>query len=120
MIRRPPGSTRTDTLFPYTTLFRSIGTVASEQMVERGAIAKRGRFAGRRIRALFFPQGSEGAEVERHQRRTRRLRTFDALDRRVKPGNRPALARNQTERSEERRGGKEWVSTGSTRWSPDH
>src|SRR3546814_2477645 len=25
MIRRPPRSTRTDTLFPYTTLFRSIG-----------------------------------------------------------------------------------------------
>src|SRR3546814_6075333 len=25
MIRRPPGSTRTDTLFPYTTLFRSLG-----------------------------------------------------------------------------------------------
>src|SRR3546814_6371038 len=27
MIRRPPRSTRTDTLFPYTTLFRSIGTI---------------------------------------------------------------------------------------------
>src|SRR3546814_17981999 len=26
MIRRPPRSTRTDTLFPYTTLFRSLGT----------------------------------------------------------------------------------------------
>src|SRR3546814_951211 len=26
IIRRPPGSTRTDTLFPYTTLFRSAGT----------------------------------------------------------------------------------------------
>src|SRR3546814_13550482 len=25
MIRRPPRSTRTDTLFPYTTLFRSMG-----------------------------------------------------------------------------------------------
>src|SRR3546814_7642053 len=25
MRRRPPGSTRTDTLFPYTTLFRSVG-----------------------------------------------------------------------------------------------
>src|SRR3546814_7988969 len=25
MIRRPPISTRTDTLFPYTTLFRSVG-----------------------------------------------------------------------------------------------
>src|SRR3546814_1353610 len=28
MIRRTPRSTRTDTLFPYTTLFRSSGTVA--------------------------------------------------------------------------------------------
>src|SRR3546814_12949711 len=26
MLRRPPGSTRTDTLFPHTTLFRSCGT----------------------------------------------------------------------------------------------
>src|SRR3546814_14378332 len=25
MLRRPPGTTRTDTLFPYTTLFRSVG-----------------------------------------------------------------------------------------------
>src|SRR3546814_16528930 len=28
MLRRPPRSTRTDTLFPYTTLFRSINTKA--------------------------------------------------------------------------------------------
>src|SRR3546814_13018755 len=28
MIRRPPRSTRTDTLFPYTTLFRSFGISA--------------------------------------------------------------------------------------------
>src|SRR3546814_5437129 len=28
MIRAPPGSTRTDTLFPYTTLFRSVLSVA--------------------------------------------------------------------------------------------
>src|SRR3546814_20056847 len=27
MIRRPPRSTRTDTLFPYTTLFRSAGLI---------------------------------------------------------------------------------------------
>src|SRR3546814_5483428 len=27
MIRRPPRSTRTDTLFPYTTLFRSVGGI---------------------------------------------------------------------------------------------
>src|SRR3546814_14448187 len=30
MIRRPPRSTRTDTLFPYTTLFRSHDGVASD------------------------------------------------------------------------------------------
>src|SRR3546814_17102771 len=29
MIRRPPRSTRTDTLFPYTTLFRSLSTLAA-------------------------------------------------------------------------------------------
>src|SRR3546814_15579465 len=27
LLRRPPRSTRTDTLFPYTTLFRSVGQV---------------------------------------------------------------------------------------------
>src|SRR3546814_3176395 len=30
MIRRPPRSTRTDTLFPYTTLFRSVPLVIPE------------------------------------------------------------------------------------------
>src|SRR3546814_8477357 len=36
MIRRPPRSTRTDTLFPYTTLFRSfgLGNEAFDQMEE--------------------------------------------------------------------------------------
>src|SRR3546814_15751017 len=31
MIRRPPRSTRTDTLFPYTTLFRSLALLARQQ-----------------------------------------------------------------------------------------
>src|SRR3546814_2296693 len=30
MLRRPPRSTRTDTLFPYTTLFRSVGGLGVE------------------------------------------------------------------------------------------
>src|SRR3546814_8304039 len=30
MIRRPPRSTRTDTLFPYTTLFRSVGLLGCD------------------------------------------------------------------------------------------
>src|SRR3546814_18014750 len=32
MIRRPPRSTRTDTLFPYTTLFRSFGIARADVM----------------------------------------------------------------------------------------
>src|SRR3546814_15369256 len=32
MIRRPPRATRTDTLFPYTTLFRSLGEWAAGRM----------------------------------------------------------------------------------------
>src|SRR3546814_7526515 len=40
MIRRPPSSTRTDTLFPYTTLFRSPGgsSVARLPMGEGAAV----------------------------------------------------------------------------------
>src|SRR3546814_2260384 len=37
MIRRPPRSTRTDTLFPYTTLFRSALRVLREQPVQDGS-----------------------------------------------------------------------------------
>src|SRR3546814_12746152 len=48
MIRRPPRSTRTDTLFPYTTLFRSvwIGTVEGNVAVELDAEARPVEFAG--------------------------------------------------------------------------
>src|SRR3546814_8324453 len=36
MIRRPPRSTRTDTLFPYTTLFRSAAAERDRRLAERG------------------------------------------------------------------------------------
>src|SRR3546814_15086074 len=41
MIRRPPRSTRTDTLFPYTTLFRSYfpGFLEPRKMVEKALVA---------------------------------------------------------------------------------
>src|SRR3546814_5279682 len=43
MIRRPPRSTRTDTLFPYTTLFRSlIPSVKAKQRKGRRALADLG------------------------------------------------------------------------------
>src|SRR3546814_20310248 len=39
MIRRPPISTRTDTLVPYTTLFRSVHHIAAIAGAQRAAIA---------------------------------------------------------------------------------
>src|SRR3546814_18313741 len=44
MIRRPPRSTRTDTLFPYTTLFRSAGGLArgwADATGELGEVVRR-------------------------------------------------------------------------------
>src|SRR3546814_3898032 len=38
MMRRPPRSTRTDTLFPYTTLFRSIGNAQCRCRWARGRL----------------------------------------------------------------------------------
>src|SRR3546814_18429276 len=47
MIRRPPRSTRTDTLFPYTTLFRSAGWLGRAVGSSAGVGAhSKGRFAG--------------------------------------------------------------------------
>src|SRR3546814_17597114 len=48
MIRRPPRSTRTDTLFPYTTLFRSI-----ELRREHPTFRRRRYFHGRPIRGTL-------------------------------------------------------------------
>src|SRR3546814_3190407 len=52
MIRRPPRSTRTDTLFPYTTLFRSSGLSrlpdARRRRGQRGAPQRSTRRLGRR------------------------------------------------------------------------
>src|SRR3546814_1881063 len=44
MIRRPPRSTRTDTLFPYTTLFRSCisGAFAAIPITEKGSAFRLG------------------------------------------------------------------------------
>src|SRR3546814_6816501 len=56
MIRRPPRSTRTDTLFPYTTLFRSHGDARVRgEILERSGF-RSGRGDDDRIfhRAIFF------------------------------------------------------------------
>src|SRR3546814_15121171 len=52
MIRRPPRSTRTDTLFPYTTLFRSLGDACPGHDECRRTVRDRGG-VGRRDRAVL-------------------------------------------------------------------
>src|SRR3546814_1767671 len=59
MIRPPPRSTRTYTLFPYTTLFRS--DVLAEEVVQLGLAA--GRHVFEEVGAVALAQRLEAAEV---------------------------------------------------------
>src|SRR3546814_3095927 len=76
MIRRPPRSTRTDTLFPYTTLFRS-GADGSDAIVmtgHRGAVgAALGPVSARHIGKLGA--GKRGA-VRRSEEHTSELQSL--------------------------------------------
>src|SRR3546814_15749585 len=90
MIRRPPRSTRTDTLYPYTTLFRSVAVHPQRDQ----------------------PLGLAGA-----------LALAPQLGARARPVAHPAAGQRLHQglaRSEERRVGKECVSTCRSRWSPYH
>src|SRR3546814_3265820 len=51
MIRRPPNSTRTDTLFPYTTLFRSSSRVSRLCPCDPNSLHQ--RFAAHLVRRFF-------------------------------------------------------------------
>src|SRR3546814_11074333 len=56
MIRRPPRSTRTDTLFPYTTLFRSLDEVPAHEADRVGLLdAGRAERAAAVDRAFVLP-----------------------------------------------------------------
>src|SRR3546814_3353164 len=67
MIRRPPRSTRTDTLFPYTTLFRSPGTRPLEAHARGQAIAASEDIIGGRIGVPRVQRGR--ADIVADQRR---------------------------------------------------
>src|SRR3546814_13812960 len=105
MIRRPPRSTRTDTLFPYTTLFRSWKRArpSASPIVTRH---------GRRAGGVFT--GAVAAYMA--------IMETTHLGKPAPMPASPEAARLDyvPNRSEERRVGKEWVRTGRSRWSPDH
>src|SRR3546814_13542678 len=93
MIRRPPRSTRTDTLFPYTTLFRSrrqeprrlrFGTRRRRQRQKaRPSVAQRGRKPMTRKRKKELEtQGEASPEENRLRRRLEAAK--EALERILK------------------------------------
>src|SRR3546814_14512050 len=111
MVRRPPRSTRTYTLFPYTTLFRS---------------------AQHRARHVA-PSRNEGGETARLAADTEQVDVVRARHRRNRgvelapvPFGQAAIVDLAVAvlegdvRSEGRRVGKECVSTCRSRWSPYH
>src|SRR3546814_16755292 len=129
MIRRPPRSTRTDTLFPYTTLFRSVvidnssafrydddvplvvAEVNPEAMANRprGIIANPNCSTMQLLVALAPIHHAVGIE-----------RINVATYQSVSGAGRSAMEELGKQRSEERRVGKECVRTCRSRWSPDH
>src|SRR3546814_16604415 len=78
MIRRPPRSTRTDTLFPYTTLFRSVGIldIGADHAGPDGALHRGGHMVRRRAVAGFELAGHR----QRHAGRAPGHHGENALD----------------------------------------
>src|SRR3546814_19998712 len=127
MIRRPPRSTRTDTLFPYTTLFRSVSPCHDPNP----ARARPQPARAQRLH-LSHPRADEGAGGEGVGGRGRdggapaRVRRGNGRGRR--DGRRADLLSHAADRPdalaaprpEKRRGGKEGGRTCSTRWEPSN
>src|SRR3546814_14951333 len=100
MILRPPISTRPDTLFPYSSLFRSaliVGVAVTSVAIARPEGIADEIVARQNIGAEVAVVGN--ARVDHGHDRTRTIGQV---------------------RSEERRVGKECVSTCRSRWSPYH
>src|SRR3546814_9847729 len=94
MIRRPPRSTRTDTLLPYTTLFRSRRRLALQHDVEVGV--EGGDLIDRRHRQIHLL--GQRAQVARRQVAVAVLNPVQVLDQQIRP---PRAVAQQSLRSEE-------------------
>src|SRR3546814_21054316 len=117
MIRRPPRSTRTDTLFPYTTLFRS-QPARARAMAQRLAISFPIVFDPHGVWPERFdlPTMPTGYLVDRQGIVRLEQEGYTDQDFRTLASSIDTLLK----RSEERRVGKECVSTFRSGWSPYH
>src|SRR3546814_14453130 len=122
MTLRRPIFTRSDTLFPYTPLCRSLGgddqgRRAIEPLPD--AVKEIGEHGGGR--------GGADEPLGLERLHTRVAEAFDLRVEEASPGSADQIGRQRLfellrlqPRSEERRVGKECVSTCRSRWSPDH
>src|SRR3546814_15122753 len=121
MIRRPPRSTRTDTLFPYTTLFRS-AVISYTLYLEELESGRSPDLPAPAIARHYWKLGADATlrdvvlvvrADEAHHRDVNHGFACELAGREVDPA-------HHAPRSEERRVGQECVSTGRSRWSPCH
>src|SRR3546814_14553202 len=112
MIRRPPRSTRTDTLFPYTTLFRSVVGIAANKDTECVVFPTcEAMMKHSADDTCFIPDGHEDSRNAGLACGRKIGQSHDhmaGIDKYASP---------QATRSEERRVGKESVSTCRSGWS---
>src|SRR3546814_17675295 len=122
MIRRPPRSTRTDTLFPYTTLFRSQVICEVDARHLRLAAAVHPAVDGRlprveRARGRGIELAPPRIELSRIGRAAIGAALKEGVQREVAMA---AVADADALRSDERRVGQEGVSPCISRWSQYH
>src|SRR3546814_21195934 len=114
MIRRPPRSTRTDTLFPYTTLFRS-GHEATDENGSTLREALQDTLDDPWFKGLKTKNAKQSAVAEI-------LSGFNKEAKAIREGTDESYGAQRVayKRSEVRRVGKELVSKGKSAWWSSH
>src|SRR3546814_13149155 len=120
MIRRPPRSTRTDTLFPYTTLFRSVSEYPCRFSFVFPMSGRDVQKAQKNPLAWWGAGYLEFGLSVRVQPLPPRERVVIVVIMTVMAAIARASTRAAAVRSEARRVGKEGASTCRSRWSLDH
>src|SRR3546814_13182989 len=135
MVRRPPRSTRTDTLFPYTTLFRS-GPRCLQHCSRTGGADAATQWESTTAHLMQILQESIGTSSPNTDAKAVAAalpfmmrqaggyfrapdRDVQAITHQLREGIRRLDSIVRT-RSEERRVGKEWVSQFRSGWLPEH
>src|SRR3546814_14307841 len=121
MIRRPPRSTRTDTLFPYTTLFRSSCTSSTAAYIANATCSDSLHQRADSIAAATgsADSASPSANSREAHAHVASVATANRRSRKRLSGRRSPRPLAPTG-SEARDVGKGGVSTGSFRWLTDH